>query len=105
MPSAELKEHGDGQHGGKPDDVGQNRPFEIDVIYNGIGKEIETSNAELISSLLQKSLAAFCNPPNPHTLSLFNEAGRELPETETVKQAKVKKKDKLLLRPSAVKAG
>ncbi len=90
---------------GKPDDVGQDKPFEIDVIYNGISKEVETSNAELISSLLQKAIVVFGSPPNPHTLSLYNEAGSELPDGETVKQAKVKKKDTLLLRPSAVKAG
>lgn len=90
---------------GKPDNVGQDRPFEIDVIYNGITKQVETSNAEPINSLLQKAIVVFSSPPNPHMLSLFNVAGSELPDGETVKEAKVKKKDTLLLRPSAVKAG
>jgi hypothetical protein len=79
--------------------------FEIKVIYNGVEKKLRVSLGELIGSVLAKALAVFGNPPNPHTLALYNKAGRELPDAETVKQAKVKKGDKLLLRPSAVKAG
>jgi Multiubiquitin len=85
----------------------ENHPdtFEIKVIYNGVEKKLKVSLSELIGQVLQRAVAAFGNPPNPHLLSLYNKAGRELPEGETVQQAKVKKGDKLLLRPSAVKAG
>jgi len=79
--------------------------FEIKVIYNGIEKKLKVSLSELISSVLAKAIAAFGNLPNPHTLALYNKQGREMPDGETVAQAKVKKGDKLLLRPSAVKAG
>ncbi|MDE1468326.1 DUF2604 domain-containing protein [Aurantiacibacter sp. D1-12] len=89
----------------RPDDVGQNKPFEIGVKYNGLTKQVETSNAELISALLQKAISTFGITSNQHILSLFDEEGSELKDAETVKQSKVKKKDTLLLRPSAVKAG
>ncbi|HEY0413300.1 MAG TPA: multiubiquitin domain-containing protein [Allosphingosinicella sp.] len=79
--------------------------FEIKVIYNGVQKKLKVSMAELISSVLARAIAAFGGLPNPHTLALYNKAGRELPDGELVGRAKVKKGDKLLLRPSAVKAG
>jgi hypothetical protein len=93
------------ENGGKPDDVGQNKPFEVEVIYNGMAKEITVSKAELISSVLQKAIAAFGNLPAPHTLALYDAEGRELPDNETVHDAKLKKGERLQLRPSTVKAG
>jgi hypothetical protein len=79
--------------------------FEIIVIYNGVTKPLKVSLSELIKSVLGRSIALFGGLPNPHTLSLYNQQGEELPDGKTVKQAKVKKGDRLLLRPSTVKAG
>ena len=90
----------DDEHGG-----GRDKPFEVTVVYNGLTKPIEVSKEEQISSALAKAIAAFGNLPAPHTLALYNDEGRELPDGESVKDAKVKKGDRLLLRPSTVKAG
>lgn len=99
------RERPSGAHEGKPDDVGQDKPFGIEVIYNGLAKQIEVSKAELMSSVLQKAIAAFGNLPAPHTLALYDAEGRELPDGENVHDAKLKKGERLQLRPSTVKAG
>jgi hypothetical protein len=103
----EQKEHGDDSvESGRPDkDNGRDKAFDITVVYNGLSKPLQVSRDELISSVLAKAIAAFGNLPAPHTLALYNAEGRELPDGETVKDAKVKKGDHLLLRPSTVKAG
>ena len=90
---------------GPKDDIGQNKPFEIKVIYNGVTKETETSKAEPIGALLQRVLAMFGSLPAPHTLALYDAEGNELKDTSSVKDAKLKKDDCLQLRPSTVKAG
>ena len=103
----QQKEIGDDSvESGRPDEKGdRDKSFEITVVYNGLTKPLEVSNVELISSLLAKAIAAFGNLPAPHTLALYDDEGRELPDGESVKDAKVKKGDRLLLRPSTVKAG
>jgi hypothetical protein len=105
----QQKEFGDDSgERGRPDDEhggGRDKSFEITVVYNGLTKPMEVSKDEQIGSALQKALSAFGNLPQPHTLALYNDEGRELPDGETVKEAKVKKGDRLLLRPSTVKAG
>jgi hypothetical protein len=104
----EQKENGDDSaERGRPEDNrgGRDKPFEITVVYNGLSKPIEVSKDELIGSVLAKALAAFGNLPAPHILGLYDAEGHDLPDGQTVKDAKVKKGDRLLLRPSTVKAG
>lgn len=93
--------------GGRQDesDDGREKSFKITVVYNGLTKPLTVERDELIKSVLDRAIAAFGSPPNPHMLSLFNEKGEELRDGDTVKKAKVKKGDSLLLRPSKVKAG
>ena len=79
--------------------------FQVIIIYNGMKKPLKVHLEELVKTVLQKAIALFGSPPNPHTLSLFTEAGRELPDNETVKQAGLHPDEKLLLRPGAVKGG
>lgn len=90
----------DDEHGG-----GRDKPFEIQVVYNGLSKPLEVSKDELISSVLQKAIAAFGNLPAPHTLALYDSDGHELQDGNSVHGSKIKKGDRLLLRPSTVKAG
>lgn len=90
----------DEKHGG-----GRDKPFEIEVVYNGLSKLLEVSKDETISSLLQKAIAAFGNLPAPHTLALYDADGHELQDGNTVHGSKITKGDRLLLRPSTVKAG
>jgi hypothetical protein len=84
----------------------EKKPFDITVIYNGLPKEIKVRHEETIKQVLDRAVAAFQPLPQPHTMSLFNEAGEELKnEALTVDQARVHEHDKLLLRPSSVKGG
>ena len=83
----------------------EKRPFDITVIYNGVPKEIKVRLAETIKQVLDRAVAAFQPLPQPHLMSLFNQAGQELNETLTVEQVGIHEHDKLLLRPSTVKGG
>ena len=83
----------------------EKKPFDITVIYNGVAKEIKVRHEETIKQVLDRAVAAFQPLPQPHMMSLFNQAGTELNEAETVDQAGIHPHDKLLLRPSAVKGG
>ena len=105
--SVEQKEHdGDTVESGRHDEHdGRDKSFEITVVYNGLTKPLVVSKAELVSSVLAQAIAAFGSLPAPHTLALYNDEGRELPDGESVKDAKLKEGDRLLLRPSTVKAG
>jgi hypothetical protein len=79
--------------------------FDIIVIYNGVPKEIKVRHDETVAQVLNRAVAAFAPLPQPHTMSLFNEAGNELNDAHTVDQAGIREHDKLLMRPSAVKGG
>ncbi len=88
-----------------PLDDEHSKSFEITIIYNGIEKPLTINKSDLIRDVLAKAIALFGNIPNPHTLSLFTADGGELADDLTVKDSKLKKHEKVLLRPSAVKAG
>lgn len=80
--------------------------IDVEVIYNGLSKKIEISRDATVKALLDKAIAAFGNLPQPHLLALWDAKGVELTdEQQTLKDAKVKDRDELLLRPSAVKGG
>jgi hypothetical protein len=84
--------------------IDRDRPFTVEVIYNGVAKPFEVRHDELVKTVLEKALAAFGPIPNPHTLSLYKGAD-ELEDGKTLEQSGVKPRDKLLLRPSKVKGG
>ena len=109
MDNQEQKEFGDDSgERGRPDNEhggGRDKLFEIEVVYNGLSKPLEVSKDELIRSVLQEAISAFGNLPQPHTLALYDSEGNELQDGNTVHGSKIKKGDRLLLRPSTVKAG
>src|ERR1043166_4281728 len=76
--------------------------FEIVIIYNGIKKPLKVAVKELIGAVLQRAIALFGSLPNPHTLALYTEGGKELPDNESVQQAGLHPNERLLLRPSTV---
>lgn len=82
-----------------------NKHFKVAVIYNGVSERFNVRPDELVKSLLEKAIKKFGSIPNPHTLSLFNDAGEELDDNKTLEAAGVKPHDNLLLRPSTVKGG
>lgn len=78
----------------------------VGVSYNGLTKEFEVEKSTAsVQSLLAKTISAFGIHNQPHLLSLFTEAGVELPDDESLAAAGVAPGDKLLLRPGAVKGG
>lgn len=99
-----VKDHpNETAHGGHGGD-GRDKTFEIAITYNGVEKEVEVDRDELVSSVLAKAISAHQITTNTHTLGLFTAEG-ELDINQTVKDAKIKKRDRLLLRPSTVRAG
>ena len=78
--------------------------FTVEVLYDGVKKSFEVRVGETVKHLLDKAIRAFGTLPNPHTLSLYKD-GKELPDTQTIKEAGIKPCDVLLLRPSKVKGG
>jgi hypothetical protein len=96
-----VKDHGPGDKPGKLPDH-----FEIVVIYNGQTKPTKIAANELIKDVLAQAIALFGSLPNPHTLALYTEDGGELKdEQQTAEQAGLRPGEKVLLRPSTVKAG
>jgi hypothetical protein len=99
---------GAGGHGAAEDRQEKKPKHEIDVgiEYNGLRKEVEISRDATVKELLDRAIAAFGNLPQPHTLALWDQHGAELTnEQQSLKDAKIKDGDVLLLRPSAVKGG
>lgn len=90
----------DEEHGG-----GRDKSFEVTINYNGLKKPLDVDRDETIGSVREKAIALHGITTNPHLLGLFPKEGSELSDSQTVKEAKVKKGDELLLRPSAVRAG
>ena len=78
---------------------------DVTVIYNGVPKKIKAHLDETVKKLLEHAIHVFSPIPQPHLLGLFTEAGQELNDAQTVREAGVKEHDKLLLRPSAVRGG
>ena len=77
----------------------------VRVVHNGDEAEFAYRSNELVEKLLKATIDHFHITDRQHLLSLFNEAGQELPDGETLKVAGVEPGDLLLLRPSEVKGG
>lgn len=101
----EMKEPEDGSEDRGHGKDGREKVFEITISYNGIDKPLTVSRDELIGDVRNRAVSLFGIAENQHLLGLFSVEGGELQDTQTVKDAKVKKGTKLLLRPSAVRAG
>jgi hypothetical protein len=78
--------------------------FPVEIVYDGVKKKFEVRLEETVKRLLDQAIAAFGPLPNPHTLSLYKD-GKELTDSQTIKEAGIKPCDVLLLRPSTVKGG
>lgn len=85
--------------------AGKKKPKTVSVFYNGRTEAFDYEAEESVKALLDQALQRFGVVQNPHMMSLFNEAGAELKDDETLKKAKVKAGDELVLRQSAVKGG
>ena len=105
----QQKEFGDDSGDrGRPDDEhggGRDKTFEIIINYNGLKKPLDVDKDETVADVRNRAIALFGITSNQHLLGLFPKEGPELSDSETIKQAKVKKGDELLLRQSTVRAG
>jgi hypothetical protein len=101
----ELKERDDNSGNGGHHDDDRAKTFEITIVYNGLTKPLTVEKTELVSAVLARAIALFGTLPQPHTLALYTEDRGELPDGQTMKEAGIKKREKVLLRPSTVKAG
>jgi len=82
------------------------KDFVIDVIYNGITKKLKVTRTDTVAATLAAAIALFPITEQRHLLALFDEGGTELVnEAQTLKDAGVKKKSRLVLRQSVVKGG
>ena len=97
--SVESGRHDD-EHGG-----GRDKTFTITINYNGLKKPLNVDKDETIGDVRNRAVALFGITSNQHLLGLFPKEGPELSDGQTVKEAKVKKGDELLLRQSTVRAG
>jgi hypothetical protein len=79
--------------------------FAVEVIYNGVAKPFEVRLSELVRRLLDQAIAAFGISQNAHLLALFTPDNQELPDNETIGAAHLHPKERLNLRPSAVRGG
>jgi hypothetical protein len=77
----------------------------VEVVYNGVGKSLKYRPKEKTKALLEDALKAFDVQSNRHLMSLFNAAGQELEDHESLEDAGVKPGDILVLRPSTVRGG
>jgi hypothetical protein len=85
--------------------IGVEKKFAVDVVYNGISKSIQVQPEKQVTALLQKAIVDFGITQNPHLLSLFRQDGSVVPENESVERAGLTLGEMLLLRPNAVKGG
>jgi hypothetical protein len=101
-------ENSPGHHPGRGQPPREDKEQKVTVIYNGVHERIDFKFEETLGVLRQRAVDAYGNIPQPHTVSLFTEAGVELGpdrDQETIRQAGIEKNDKLLLRPSKVRGG
>lgn len=90
---------------GKDQKEKQTKRVTVQIVYNGVTKQLEVEPEQLITAVLQKAIALFGVTQNPHLLSLFRQDGTQVPETQTVERVGLKPREVLLLRPNAVKGG
>lgn len=83
----------------------QAQKLKVSILYNGQIEEFPYHPNEHAGVLLEHARRAFNITTNPHLMGLFDLAGRELVDTESLRQNNVKAGDELILRQSVVRGG
>jgi hypothetical protein len=78
---------------------------QVAVLYNGEIREFAYHPQEHAEVLLQQARHAFGITTNPHLMGLFDLAGRELSDSESLSENHVTAGEELLLRQSVVRGG
>lgn len=87
------------------DEQQEQRLLEVTVFYNGDPKQFRYRPHERVEHLLDKARRDFHVTVNPHLMGLFNEAGEELVDAQTLSEAHVESGQELILRQSRVRGG
>ena len=79
----------------------------VSILYNGDEKPLEVEPHETIQSVLARAISLFHVTDPQHLLALFDASDNHAlePETESVSDAALKPKARLVLRVSAAKGG
>lgn len=87
------------------DDHSNENKIEIQIIYNGLTKELEIQPHEQITAVVERAAHLFGITQNVHTLAIFRMDGTEIAVNQSVTAAGIKPHELLALRPSAVRGG
>jgi hypothetical protein len=79
--------------------------YPVFIAYNGVERKVEANVHETVQALLNRAIQEFHITTQPHMLSLYNQAGVELPDAAKMGEVGIRPNDHLLLRPGAVKGG
>lgn len=77
--------------------------FEVIVIYNGIVKPLVVHRDDTVAAVISAARPLFGSPGGD--LVLVAEDGRELPPQHTLRQERIKRGERLSLRPPVVRGG
>jgi hypothetical protein len=100
-----LDQNGRQEHGAGENEFAGKEQYPVFIAYNGVEKTILANERETVQALLNGAIQEFHITTQPHVLSLYNQAGVELPDAAKVGEVGIRPKDHLLLRPGAVKGG
>lgn len=79
--------------------------LKVEVLYNGAVQSFPYRPHEHVLVLLDEARRAFGITTNPHLMALFNVAGQELNDGQSLTDAHVNAGDELILRQSIVRGG
>ena len=79
--------------------------FEIDVSYNGVGRNLEVEGHQQVTAVLDHAIKLFGVAQQPHLLSLFFENGSLVAEQTSADDAGLKAGMKVYLRQNVAKGG
>lgn len=77
--------------------------MKIEVIFNGMPREIEMSKVAYVRTLMDRARCIFQPPATLKHLAFFTADGRELVTDQTLASSRVRDGDSLLLRPTVVR--
>jgi hypothetical protein len=79
--------------------------LDVGILYNGVVKQFRYHAHEHVLHLLEQARHAFAITVSPHLMGLFDVAGNELADGQTLAQADVHPGQELILRQSVVRGG
>lgn len=85
--------------------MGNEKKFDIVIVYNGIEKPLDVEAHAEVKSILARAIGLFGITGQPHLLSLFRADGTKVDEGQSAAAAGLHEGAVLYLRQDAVKGG